>query len=120
MPSSTKRSQEYKDFRFRRRHDHFLRYKLLGAKPEEIVKIAKELGFKLSMKDLVQSRHQKVIPQQNKTLFSRFKDILGVQLFIAANYTAKTKQESILATSFYATIVTLKLKWLKGLLFYEQ
>ena len=78
MSNSTKRSQEYKDFRFRRRYDHFLRYRLSGAKPEQIIKIAKELGFKLSMKDLIQSSHKKAMPQQNKTLFSRLKDILGV------------------------------------------
>ena len=77
MPNSTKRSQEYKDFRFRRRYDHFLRYRLSGANPEQIIKIAKELGFKLSMRDLVRSGNKKVVPQQNKTLFSRLKGILG-------------------------------------------
>ena len=77
MPNSTKRSQEYKDFRFRRRYDHFLRYRLSGANPEQIIKTAKELGFKLSMRDLVRSGNKKVVPQQNKTLFSRLKGILG-------------------------------------------
>lgn len=77
MPRPPKRTQEYKDFRFRRRYDHFLRYKLSGAKPEQIIKIAKELGFKLSMKDL-QGSNKKAMPQQNKTLFNRLKEILGV------------------------------------------
>ena len=52
MPDSSKLSQEFKDFRFRRRYDHLLRFKLRNAKPDEIIKAARELGFKINVKDL--------------------------------------------------------------------
>ena len=77
MTNPIKRRQEYKDFRFRRRHDHFLRFKLLGAKPEEIINIAKELGFKLNAKDFTRSRNKnKVKPKQRKTLICRLRSFL--------------------------------------------
>ena len=75
MQESTKRSQEYKDFRFRRRHDHFLRFRLLGAKPEKIIETAKELGFNLSMKDLTKKSGKKIKPAQHTTLFHRLRGL---------------------------------------------
>ena len=77
MTDPIKRRQEYKDFRFRRRYDHFLRFKLLGAKPEEIINVAKELGFKLNSKDFTRSRNKnKVTPKQRKTLICRLRSFL--------------------------------------------
>ena len=52
MPDSSKLSQEFKEFRFRRRYDHLLRFRLRNAKPNEIIKAARELGFKINAKDL--------------------------------------------------------------------
>ena len=75
MQESTKRSQEYKDFRFRRRHDHFLRFTLLGAKPEKIIETAKELGFNLSMKDLTKKSGKKIKPAQRTTLFRQLRGL---------------------------------------------
>ena len=75
MPESTKRSQEYKDFRFRRRYDHFLRYRLLGAKPEKIIETARELGFNLTTKDLIKKREEKMVQTHNATLFRRLKGL---------------------------------------------
>ena len=75
MPESTKRSQEYKDFRFRRRYDHFLRFRLLGAKPEKIIETAKELGFSITIKDLIKKREKKIDHTQNATLFRRLKGL---------------------------------------------
>lgn len=77
MTNPTKRRQEYKDFRFRRRYDHFLRFKLLGAKPKEIIDTAKELGFKLNSKDFTKkSNKNKSIPKPRKNLIRRLRNFL--------------------------------------------
>ena len=52
MPNQTKNQRDYKDFCFRRRHDHFLRYRLLEADKIETYEAATELGFKLNMTDI--------------------------------------------------------------------
>ena len=75
MTESTKRSQEYKDFRFRHRYDHFLRFRLSGEKPEKIIETARELGFNLTIKDLAQKRVKKIKTTQNATLFRRLKGL---------------------------------------------
>ena len=59
MPDSSKLSQEFKEFRFRRRYDHFLRFRLRNAKSNEIIKVARELGFKINAKDLEKVRARK-------------------------------------------------------------
>ena len=59
MPDSSKLSQEFKEFRFRRRYDHLLRFRLRNAKPNEIIKAARELGFKINAKDLEKMREIK-------------------------------------------------------------
>lgn len=76
MPDSSKRRQEYKDFRFRRRYDHFLRYRLSGAKPEQIIEAARELGFKINAKDLAKKRAEKVKQTRDKSFFARLKNFL--------------------------------------------
>lgn len=59
MQSPKKRKgREYKDFAFRRRYDHFLRIKLLGATQDEVIGIAKELGFNIDIKDLERQKRQ--------------------------------------------------------------
>lgn len=73
MPDSAKRSQEYKDFRFRRRYDHFLRFRLSSAQPEEIISTAFDLGFNLNIKDLRKKKQTKTPPSQSKPLFSRLR-----------------------------------------------
>ena len=75
MQQSSKRRQEYKDFRFRRRHDHFLRFRLLGAKPEKIIETAKELGFNLSIKDLTKKRGRKIKTAQPTTLLHQLRGL---------------------------------------------
>ena len=75
MQESSKRRQEYKDFRFRRRHDHFLRFRLLGAKPEKIIETAKELGFNLSIKDLAKKRGRKIKSAQPTTLLHQLRGL---------------------------------------------
>ena len=59
MPDSIKLSQEFKEFRFRRRYDHLLRFRLRNAKPNEIIKAARELGFKINDKDLEKMKARK-------------------------------------------------------------
>ena len=59
MPDSSKLSQEFKEFRFRRRYDHLLRFRLRNAKPNEIIKAARELGFKINAKDLEKMKARK-------------------------------------------------------------
>ena len=75
MPDQIKRSQEYKEFRFRRRHDHFLRFSLTGATPQEVADTAKELGFNLNIKDLSRKSAKKVPSSQTKRFFSFFKHL---------------------------------------------
>ena len=76
MPDSSKRRKEYKDFRFRRRYDHFLRYRLSGAKPEQIIEAARELGFKINAKDLAKKRSEKVKQTRDKSFFAQLKNFL--------------------------------------------
>ena len=71
MPDSNKRSQEFKDFRFRRRYDHLLHFKLLNAKPSEIIEAAKELGFKINAKDLAKTNSKKTDPIRKKSTIER-------------------------------------------------
>ena len=68
MQSPKKRKgREYKDFVFRRRHDHFLRIKLLGATQDEVIGIAKELGFNIDIKGLKRrKRHSQKINTMEK------------------------------------------------------
>ena len=68
MPDSSKLSQDYKDFRIRRRYDHFLRFRLLNAKPDEIIKAAKELGFNINAKDLATTKAKQKARQKAKKL----------------------------------------------------
>ena len=75
VPESKKRRQEYKDFRFRRRYDHLLRYRLSGATVEEVIEAARELGFNLNIKDFAKKRKKQVASPQNKTLFDNFKKL---------------------------------------------
>ena len=70
MPDRIKRRKEYKDFRFRRRHDHFLRFKLSGATLEEVTDTAKELGFNLNIKDLARKRTKNISSSRIKRFFS--------------------------------------------------
>ena len=72
MTDRIKRRKEYKEFRFRRRHDHFLRFKLSGASIEEVADTAKELGFHLNIKDLVQKKSKKISSNRIKRFFSFF------------------------------------------------
>ena len=76
MPDSSKRRKEYKDFRFRRRYDHFLRHRLSGAKPEQIIEAARELGFKINAKDLAKKRADKVKQTRDKSFFAQLKNFL--------------------------------------------
>ena len=75
MPDQTKRSKEYKEFRFRRRHDHFLRFNLSGATPQEVADTAKELGFNLNIKDLARKRKKKVSSSQIERFISYLKHL---------------------------------------------
>ena len=69
MQNFTRKSRrDFRDFKFRRRHDHFLHYKLLGTKKDEIIVIAAELGFNIDIKDLQDKKRHKnrVSSQRNK------------------------------------------------------
>ena len=59
MPDSEKSKREYSDFKFRRRYDLLLRFRLTGAKPEEVVEIAKELGFNFKSEYLANKKTKK-------------------------------------------------------------
>ena len=81
MPDSSKLSQEFKEFRFRRRYDHLLRFRLRNAKPNEIIKAARELGFKINAKDLEKMKAikakqaaKKAEPIREKSALDRLKN----------------------------------------------
>ena len=76
MPDSAKRGREFRVFKFRRRYDHFLRFRLSGANPDEVIDVARDLGFNLNLKDLPQKKRPK--PQLSKkiTFFSRLRSFL--------------------------------------------
>ena len=76
VPNTSKLSQEFNEFRFRRRYDHLLRFKLRNAKPNEIIKVARELGFKINAKDLEKIRARKAEQAIKKTEHSRKKSAL--------------------------------------------
>ena len=69
MSDRIKRRKEYKEFRFRRRHDHFLRYKLSGARLEEVADTAKELGFNLNIKDLARKKTKNISSSRIERFF---------------------------------------------------
>ena len=48
--------RDYRDFEFRRRHDHFLNYRIQGEKQDKIIEIAAELGFNLETKDFKEQK----------------------------------------------------------------
>ena len=83
MPNSSKISSEFKNFRFRRRYDHLLRFRLQNAKPNEIIEAARELGFKINAKDLEkiktkkeEQNAKKSEPVQKKSALDRLKNFL--------------------------------------------
>ena len=76
MTETTRRSREFKAFRFRRRYDHFLRSRLAGAKPDEIIKVARDLGFELNLKDLHKRKPLKTLPSKRILFFNRLRNIL--------------------------------------------
>lgn len=53
-------SKEYRDFRFRLRHDRLLRLRLRHARYRAEVELARELGYAITMDDL---RGQKTATQ---------------------------------------------------------
>ena len=57
MKESKKSAKEYRDFQFRRRHDHLLRFQLSEANQDEIIKTAKELGFNINANSLKSKVH---------------------------------------------------------------
>jgi hypothetical protein len=60
MPNSRKSiSRDYRDFRFRLRHDHFLRRRLRRAKQEATIELARELGFILTIDELQNKKKRK-------------------------------------------------------------
>lgn len=78
MPKFASRRREFKAFRFRRRHDHFLRYKLSGAKPNEIIDTARELGFNLNLDDFHRKKPSKASSSKRLNLLSRLISLLKV------------------------------------------
>tara|TARA_Y100000991_G_C21832866_1_gene288913 strand:+ start:371 stop:628 length:258 start_codon:yes stop_codon:yes gene_type:complete len=76
VPNSSKLSQEFKEFRFRRRYDHLLRFRLRNAKPNEIIKAARELGFKINAKDLEKMKARKAEQTSKKVEQIRKKSAL--------------------------------------------
>lgn len=75
MTDRIKRRKEYKEFRFRHRHDHFLRFKLSGATLEEVTDTAKELGFKLNIKYLARKRAKNISSSRIKSFFGFLKHL---------------------------------------------
>ena len=78
MPDSSKLSQEFKEFRFRRHYDHLLRFRLRNAKPNEIIKAARELGFKINAKDLEKMKAIKAKQAANRAEPIRKKSALDL------------------------------------------
>ena len=74
MQDSKKSKRAYNDFEFRRRYDQLLRFRLVDAKPEEVIEIAKELGFNFGSQYLGNNKKKKKKEslKGNKTTFSRF------------------------------------------------
>jgi len=66
MPNQSKSQRDYKDFFFRRRYDHFLRYRLLQANEIETYEAAKELGFQLKMADVEKGMSDNSRKKKNK------------------------------------------------------
>ena len=52
-------SKQYRDFRFRLRHDRLLRLRLRHARYLAEVELAKELGYAITMDDLRGPKHAK-------------------------------------------------------------
>lgn len=57
--ANTQPSRDYRDFRFRLRHDLLLRRRLRRAKQEATISLARELGFNLTFEDLQGNKRDK-------------------------------------------------------------
>ena len=107
MPESARRSREYKAFRFRRRHDHFLRYRLSGAKPDEIINTARDLGFKLNLKDLYRRKRSKPPSSKWKALFSRLRRFLHVWIiktFKLGSFDDASGSDGLLGLTYWSIV----------------
>lgn len=79
MPDSEKSKREYKDFKFRGRYDLLLRFRLVGAKPEEVEEIAKELGYKFNSQHLAEKKKKKQDSLKGqKTAFGGFNNFMNM------------------------------------------
>lgn len=77
MPNQTKSQRDYKDFCFRRRYDHFLRYRLLEADELETYEAAAELGFKLKITDIEKKMSNDCRTAKNKKQSKKRKGFIG-------------------------------------------
>ena len=59
MSNLAKQKKQYKEFMFRCRYDHFLRFRLTNASRDEIIDIARDLGFNLNRDDLSKKKKGK-------------------------------------------------------------
>ena len=56
MPNPRQSGQKHEDFQFRIQYDHFLRFRIQKARPNELKSIAKELGFNINDLELFQKK----------------------------------------------------------------
>ena len=66
MANSKSLRSEYSDFKFRRKYDYFLQFKLMGADNQKIIKEAKELGFRIKESDLVKKKSTKSLKESTR------------------------------------------------------
>ena len=55
-PAAKTISRDYRDFRFRLRHDLILRQRLKRVRQQAIVDLARDMGFEITLDDLNRSK----------------------------------------------------------------
>ena len=57
---------DYKDFKFRRKYDYFLKFRLLDVDNQKIIEEAKELGYRVKESDLVKKKDKKLLIKNHR------------------------------------------------------
>ena len=83
MSNSSMLKKRYEEFKFRCRDDHFLRSKLLNARRDEIVEIARELGYNFDAHEFLRKKKNKKHRNSRNSSSSLSPHLLGfIQIFL--------------------------------------
>lgn len=86
MPNPRQSGQKNEDFQFRIQYDHFLRFRIQKARPNELKSIAKELGFNINDLELFQKKIKSKDTSFRQKLISYFGGIFRYKILFFQGY----------------------------------